>query len=160
MLSIYLALISILFNGILFLIFSTGKIREFIINSIPEGIKIGIAIGSGLFISAIELSNIGLIEPGNGLVTINWCSFLSLPLYVGFLMLIIAAVLNKYKISGSYLIAIIIATIIGIAFKLVSIPSSSLMPNFSTSILNNLPTSFYLYFTWNWISHSFFFILS
>ena len=72
MFSIYLALISVLFNGILFMIFSIGKIRELIINSVPESIKFGIAIGIGLFISTISLSNIGLIAPGNGLVTINW----------------------------------------------------------------------------------------
>ncbi|MFP3229841.1 MAG: hypothetical protein RXS19_01235 [Caldisphaera sp.] len=72
MFSIYLALISVLFNGILFMIFSIGKIRELIINSVPESIKFGIAIGIGLFISTIGLSNIGLIAPGNGLVTINW----------------------------------------------------------------------------------------
>jgi AGZA family xanthine/uracil permease-like MFS transporter len=148
MFSIYLALISVLFNGILFMIFSIGKIREFIINSVPESIKIGIAIGIGLFISTIGLSDIGLIMPGNGLVTINWQSFLTLPLYIGFLTLIIATILNKYKVSGSYLIAIVIATIIGIAFNLVSIPSTfSLIPTFSTSILNNIPMSFYLYFT-------------
>ncbi len=130
------------------MIFSIGKIREFIINSVPESIKIGIAIGIGLFISTIGLSDIGLIMPGNGLVTINWQSFLTLPLYIGFLTLIIATILNKYKVSGSYLIAIVIATIIGIALNLVSIPSTfSLIPTFSTSILNNIPMSFYLYFT-------------
>jgi AGZA family xanthine/uracil permease-like MFS transporter len=148
MFSIYLALISVLFNGILFMIFSIGKIRELIINSVPESIKFGIAIGIGLFISTIGLSNIGLIAPGNGLVTINWNSFLSLPLYIGFLTILIATVLNKYKISGSYLIAIFVATGIGIAFKLVSVPSNILLPPaFSTSILNNLPMSFYIYFT-------------
>ncbi|CCC82450.1 NCS2 family permease [Thermoproteus tenax] len=145
--AIYLALVSVFFNGILFLIFSIGGIREFIINSVPESIKLGISIGIGLFISLIGLANIGLVTAGQGTpITINWQAFTSATLYLGIASAIIAGALLAFRVPGAFLIAIIATTLAGLPLGLVSPPPYTPTYNLTTSILNNLPGSFYLYF--------------
>lgn len=148
LLAIYLALVSVLFNGILFLIFSIGGIREFILNSVPESLRLGISIGIGLFISLIGLANIGLVVPGVGTpITINWSAFTSPPLYLGLLSLVIAATLLSIRVPGSFLVAIIASTVLAAVLGLIKPPSIIVTPlALPTSIINHLPESFYAYF--------------
>jgi len=147
--AVYLSLISVFFNGILFLIFSIGGIREFIINSVPETLRIGIGIGIGIFISLIGLSNIGIVKAGSATpITINIDALTSPTFYLGMLSFFIAAVLLVARVIGSFIIAIIVTTILGGILGYVNLPSSIItLPTFATSIINDLPTSFYLYFT-------------
>ncbi|PMB75995.1 MAG: NCS2 family permease [Fervidicoccus fontis] len=154
--AIYLALVSVFFNGILFLIFSVGRIREFILNSVPESIRLGISIGIGLFITLIGFSNIGIVEPGVGTpISFNTAALKTAAFYLGLLSFFIAAVLMAKKVIGGFIIAILGSTAIAILLSITGLTpglistSSSLftMPSFTTSILNDLPKSFYLYFT-------------
>ncbi len=149
LLAIYLALVSVFFNGILFLIFSIGGIREFIINSVPESIRLGTSIGIGLFISLIGMADMGLVTAGTGTpITINWPAFSTLGLYLGIASAIIAGALIAKRIPGAFLMAIIATTIAGAALGLVSPPQSWVLtsPSLTTSIINDLPRSFYAYF--------------
>ncbi|MEM1626422.1 MAG: NCS2 family permease [Sulfolobaceae archaeon] len=147
--AVYLSLISVFFNGILFLIFSIGGIREFIINSVPETLRIGIGIGIGLFISLIGLANIGIVRAGSATpITINTEALASPTFYLGMLSFFISAVLLIARVIGSFIIAIITTTVIGGVLGYVNLPASIITPpTFMTSIINDLPTSFYLYFT-------------
>ncbi|MCI4396300.1 MAG: NCS2 family permease [Thermoprotei archaeon] len=146
-LAISLALISVLFNGILFLIFSVGKIREFIINSVPESLKLGIGIGIGLFITLIGFADVGIVKGGVATpVTFNTSALTSYPFYLGMLSFVVAAVLLARKVIGGFIIAILASTIAAGLLGLISAPQNLLMvPVLSTSILNDLPRSFYLY---------------
>lgn len=149
MLAIYLALVSVLFNGILFLIFSAGRIREFIINSVPESLKLGIGIGIGLFITLIGFSDVGIVKGGTATpIAFNTNALTSIPFYLGMLSFIIASVLVVRKVIGGFIIAIIASTIAAGALGMISMPPSVIMmPTLTTSILNDLPRSFYLYAT-------------
>ncbi|MGB9725374.1 MAG: NCS2 family permease [Fervidicoccaceae archaeon] len=146
-LAIYLALVSVLLNGILFLIFSVGKIREFIINSVPESLKLGIGIGIGLFITLIGFSDVGIVKGGIATpITFNASALTALPFYLGMLSFVLASVLLVKKVIGGFIIAILASTIAAGALGMITMPPSILMaPTFSTSILNDLPRSFYLY---------------
>jgi AGZA family xanthine/uracil permease-like MFS transporter len=147
-LAIYLSLVSVFFNGILFLIFSIGGIREAILNAIPEDLRLGISTGIGLFISFIGFTNLGIIRAGGAIIEFNAQSFTSISLYLGLIGFFLAAALLSLRIIGSFLISIITTTILGVLLGLVSLPSSPLLiPTYSTSILNDLPTSFYTYFS-------------
>ena len=55
------ALGAVFISGILFVIISTTRIREWIIMSIPDDLKAGMTAGVGLFIGIIGLQNGGII---------------------------------------------------------------------------------------------------
>ena len=56
-----IALAAVLVEGIIFIIMSFFKIREQIVNSIPENLKFGITCGIGLFITFIGFVNAGIV---------------------------------------------------------------------------------------------------
>ena len=55
------ALAAVFFSGCLFLLLSIFKIREWIINSIPFALKMGIAAGIGMFLALIALKTANII---------------------------------------------------------------------------------------------------
>jgi Permease family. len=57
-----IALTCVLFDGIIFLIISSLKIRTAIVNAIPVNIKRAISVGIGLFIASIGFINAGVVK--------------------------------------------------------------------------------------------------
>ncbi|GKW48143.1 NCS2 family permease [Halomonas sp. NCCP-2165] len=55
------ALGAVFFSGFTFLLLSIFKVREWIINSIPLSLRLGIAAGIGLFLAMIALKNAGIV---------------------------------------------------------------------------------------------------
>lgn len=55
------ALGAVFLSGVCFFLLSIFRIREWIINSIPQSLRLGIAAGIGLFLAMIALQNAGII---------------------------------------------------------------------------------------------------
>ncbi|MFG6158347.1 NCS2 family permease [Halomonas sp. 1390] len=55
------ALGAVFFSGFIFFLLSIFRIREWIINSIPLSLRLGIAAGIGLFLAMIALKNAGIV---------------------------------------------------------------------------------------------------
>ncbi|QFU01434.1 putative adenine permease PurP [Halomonas sp. THAF5a] len=55
------ALGAVFFSGFIFFLLSVFRIREWIINSIPLSLRLGIAAGIGLFLAMIALKNAGIV---------------------------------------------------------------------------------------------------
>ena len=111
------AVTAILIEGFILLVLTLTKLREAIVDIIPNTIKKSLTIGIGLFIAFVGLQNAGIIikndstlvtfgsiTQGSGLLTI-----------IG---LIITSVLVVKNIKGGMLWAILITTIIGIPMGL------------------------------------------
>ncbi|MEE1302942.1 MAG: NCS2 family permease, partial [Bacteroidales bacterium] len=111
------AVTAILIEGFILLVLTLTKLREAIVDIIPNTIKKSLTIGIGLFIAFVGLQNAGIIikndstlvtfgsiTQGSGLLTI-----------IG---LIITALFVVKKINGGMLWAILITTIIGIPMGL------------------------------------------
>ena len=118
------ALAAVFLSGVLFLLVSVFKIREYIINAIPYNMKLAISAGVGLFLGIIALEQakivvdhpatlvtLGPLKELNG--SIIWAPILCL---FGFTL---SAALNHRKILGGTLIGILVVTLIGIPFGLV-----------------------------------------
>lgn len=147
------ALTAVFVEGIIFIILSLTGVREAIIKSIPANMRNAVAVGIGLFIALIGLSNAGLAI-GKDLGTVIGFANLNVPsALVCVLGLIITIILYILKIPGSILIGIIITTIIGIPFGVTIIPE-----NFKPV---SIPAAPYLFqFEWgNVFSTKFFIVL-
>ena len=128
-----LALTAVFFEGIVFIILSFFNVRELIIDAIPENLKKAVAVGIGLFICLIGMTNAGLVVGTNGTI-LGFASFEG-GVLVALIGLIITAVLYVLNVPGAILLGIIITTVVGIPFGVTTIPEGFKpisLPEFST----------------------------
>ena len=115
------ALTAVLLEGVLFILLSVFGIREAIINSIPATLRKAVAVGIGLFICLIGLSNAGITSSDTG--TIIGFVNLNVPsALVAIIGLVITIVLYILKVPGAILIGIALTTIVGIPFGVTTVP--------------------------------------
>jgi Permeases len=114
------ALTAVFLEGILFIILSLCKVREAIIKAIPANLKKAVAVGIGLFITLIGLSDGGIVSGSMGTI-IGFVPLKGAAL-VTIIGLVITIVLLCCNVPGSIIIGIIATTIIGIPLGITKVP--------------------------------------
>ncbi|MFG1299097.1 NCS2 family permease [Xanthobacter sp. V3C-3] len=113
------ALGAVFVSGCMFLAISVLRVREWLVNSIPMPLKLGIGAGIGLFLGLLGLKGMGLVT-GNA-ATLVGLGHLDQPSTLlacaGFLLM---AGLAARRVPGAIIIAIAAATVAGVPFGLVS----------------------------------------
>lgn len=103
----------IFISGVLFLLLTLLRVREKIIETIPEGLKHAIAVGIGFFIAFIGLVNAGLVvKPPAGLVQLG--DVRSKPTILALLGLFLIVTLMIKRIRGAILWGMLITTLVGL----------------------------------------------
>ena len=123
------ALAAVFCSGILFLLISIFRIREYVIDAIPYNLKMAVAAGIGLFLAIIGLQSAGIVtdHPATLVTLGNLTQPAAILALFGFVLI---AALNYRKILGGTVIGILVIAIIGIPFGLatfggvVSLPPS------------------------------------
>ncbi|MBR1374958.1 MAG: NCS2 family permease [Cardiobacteriaceae bacterium] len=109
-------------SGILFLIISFFKIREWIIDNIPHNLKKAIAAGLGGFILFIGLQKAGLIVNSEGtLVQIG--DFSEYKTFMAIFCFLLIMMLQQLRITGGILIAMLVVTVGAIITGHTELPS-------------------------------------
>ena len=128
------ALGGVFISGVVFVIMSLFKVREWIVDSIPMSLRYGIAAGIGLFLAIIALKNAGIVVDSPAtLVTLG--DITTFPALMAALGLFIIVGLTHRGINGAVMISILAITVLGVAFGdiayhgIVSMPPS-LAPTF------------------------------
>jgi len=98
-----IALGVVLISGILFLILSLLKVRQYLIDAISPSLKNGIAIGIGIFIAFIGLKNAGIVVASSGTLVKMTGSIATPPLLVFGIGFLVMVVLHVRKIRGAIL---------------------------------------------------------
>ncbi|VUD68760.1 Adenine permease AdeP [Thalassocella blandensis] len=106
------ALGAVFLSGILFIILSVLPYREWLINSIPKNLKLGISSGIGLFLGIIALTKANIIVDSPAtLVTLgDITNFESLMCIAGFAII---TALSQKKVKAAVVIGILAVTLIG-----------------------------------------------
>lgn len=108
------ALGAVFISGVLFLVLAVTRVREAIINAIPQSLKLAIAAGIGLFLGIIAMKNAGLITAHKAtLVTLGDVTQTPALLATGGFIAMVA--LDARKVPGAILIAILGTTATGMA---------------------------------------------
>ncbi len=107
------ALAIVFVSGVLFILLTLFKIRELVIEAIPECLKNGIAVGIGLFIGLIGLHEAGIVvaNPG-GLVKLGGLS--ETPVLLAVFGLLFTAVLLVRRVKGAILLGMITSAVLGL----------------------------------------------
>ncbi|KXS39061.1 MAG: putative MFS transporter, AGZA family, xanthine/uracil permease [Halomonadaceae bacterium T82-2] len=123
------ALGAVFLSGVTFFLLSIFRIREWIINSIPISLRLGIAAGIGLFLAIIALENAGIIvdHPATLLTLGDLSQPPALYTLAGFFVI---TALSYLRVTGAVMIGILGVTVVGILLGhnqfggLVSMPPS------------------------------------
>ncbi len=113
----------IFFSGVFFLILTVTRVREQIVNGIPECLKYSTAGGIGMFIAFVGLRNAKLVV-ANPATFVSLGSFANREAQLACIGLAIMMVLMTRKINGAILIGIFATTVFGILRGMASWPSS------------------------------------
>ena len=121
------ALGAVFISGILFIILSVLPVRAWLVNAIPQNLKLGIAAGIGLFLGFIALKNAGIIvEHEATLVTLgNIVSFEAILFIIGFVLIV---ALSARRIMGAVIIGILLVTSIAGLFGKIDFNGIVAMP--------------------------------
>lgn len=110
------ALGAVFISGLIFLALVLTPVRHWLVESIPECLNIGIAIGIGIFIALLALKSSGVIVASpNTFMTLG--DLASLPVLLFFIGFCLIVILEHLKISGSIVISIIGVTLLSILLK-------------------------------------------
>ena len=112
------ALGAVFLSGILFFIMSVTPIRKWIIESIPENLRIAMASGVGFFIGFIGLKNGGIIV-SNDTTFLSLGDFSNIKTLLSALGFLLIAILTIRNIKGSIIISILIITLLSLTLGLV-----------------------------------------
>ena len=112
------ALGAVFLSGVLFLLLSLVRVREWIIDSIPRSLKMAIAGGIGLLLAIIALQNAGIVaaHPAT-MVTVG--KLTAPPAIIAALAFFAIVALDHRRVPGALVIGIFAATAAGIALGLV-----------------------------------------
>ncbi len=121
--SIKTALASIFISGIILLFMTLSNIRTYIVEQIPENIKISFCTGLGLFFIFIALRDIGIVKFTTNNVPLEIGDFTSISIILGIFCFILQTVLLKRGNKTAIIIAMTITTILGIIIGDVEVPT-------------------------------------
>lgn len=137
------ALGAVFLSGILFLLLSIFKVREWIIDAIPMSVRLGIAAGIGFFLAIIALQNAGIVVGyAPTLITLGDLSQPS-ALYALLGFFVIAA-LAYLRITGAVMIGVLGVTVLAMILGhnefggIVSVPPSIAPTFFKLDIIGAL----------------------
>ena len=103
----------IFFSGVFFLILTVSRVREQIVNGIPDCLKHSTAAGIGMFIAFVGLRNANLVV-ANPATFVSLGSFSNREAQLACVGLAIMLILITRKITGAILIGVVATTLLGI----------------------------------------------
>jgi len=138
------ALSGVFVSGVIFILLTLSGLREKIINMIPSNLKLAVGAGIGFFIAFIGFQNAGIIV-GDEATLVALGDLTSPPVMLAIFGIVISVILLSLNIRGGIFYGMIITSIVGMIFGLISTPSGlndivstppSLAPTFGQAFVN------------------------
>ena len=136
------ALAAVLVASILFILITVFKLREMVVNAIPQDMKYAISAGIGLFIAFIGLKNgsINSLTANSTLVTLG--KFSNPAVWITLFGLILTVILMCLNVPGSIFIGMIVTAIFGMIIGQIPLPhgivsgAPSIAPTFGQAVFH------------------------
>lgn len=133
-LSYQAALAAVFISGVLFLIISVSGLRKYVIDAIPESLKIAVGAGIGFFITFVGLTNAGIIV-GDPATLVALGDFSNPAVLLGLFGLVVAVAFYAAGNKFSIIIAIGITALVGLVLGFLGV---AYMPAYSAQGLSGL----------------------
>ncbi len=106
------ALAAIFIAGVLFILMTLLRLRQWIVDGVPTSLRYSFAVGIGLFLTFIGLNQTGLVTLGVPGAPVQAGHLLSRPALVAMFGFVLIAVLVIRNVKGAILIGIVITAIL------------------------------------------------
>jgi adenine/guanine/hypoxanthine permease len=128
---------AVFIGGILFILLTIFRLRQWLVDAIPEGLRYSFAVGIGLFMTFIGLNVTGIVVLGSAGAPVRIGAVTSAPVLVAILGFIIIAVLMVRGVPGAIFLGILITTILAFGFRVAAPPHAwvSLPPSLAPTFL-------------------------
>lgn len=144
------ALGAIFIGGVLFTLITIFRLRVWLANAIPEGLKYSFAVGIGLFLTFIGLNDAGIVTLGVPGAPVKVGNLTNISVLLAIFGFVLMGILMVKKVKGAILIGILVTTFFAFVFGVAKIPENliSLPPDvrpilFKLDILGALTWGFF-----------------
>jgi adenine/guanine/hypoxanthine permease len=117
------ALGAVLIAGIVFIFMTVFKLRQFLVDAVPSGLRYSFAVGIGLFLTFIGLNQTGIVMLGVSGAPVKTGELTSLPVLVAIIGFLLMTVLVIRRVPGAILISIVATAFLAFALKVAAPPS-------------------------------------
>src|ERR1051326_4037793 len=107
------ALAAIFIAGVLFILMTVLRLRQWIVKAVPQSLRYSFAVGIGLFLTFIGLNQAGIVTLGVPGAPVRSGHITAAPVLVAIVGFILISILIIRKVPGAILLGIVITAIIG-----------------------------------------------
>jgi AGZA family xanthine/uracil permease-like MFS transporter len=118
------ALGAIFLSGLLFAVLTLLNIRTWLVNSIPEKLKIGFSVGIGLFLTFIGLNETGLVKLGVPGAPVHVGNLNDPAVLLAVFGFILTGFLMIRRVTGAIFIGILTVTVVALLGGIVKLPET------------------------------------
>ena len=109
------ALAAVFFAGVLFVLLTVFRLRQYLVEAVPSGLRYSFAAGIGLFLTLIGLNEAGIVHVGNVDAPLRAGSLTSAPVLVAIFGLLLIIGLMVRKFPGAILVGVVATALAAIA---------------------------------------------
>lgn len=106
------ALAAIFIAGLLFILMTALRLRQWIVDGVPTSLRYSFAVGIGLFLTFIGLNETGLVKLGVPAAPVQAGNLTSHPVLVAMFGFVLIAVLVIRKVPGAILVGIVATALV------------------------------------------------
>ena len=117
------ALGAIFIAGVLFILFTVLRLRQWVVDSVPLALRHSFAVGIGLFLTFVGLNQTGIVALGAAGAPVRPGHLTAAPVLVAIFGFLLLSVLVIRKVPGAILLGIVITTAIAFVFRTSPAPS-------------------------------------
>jgi len=118
------ALGAIFIGGVIFVIISLAGLRKWLASAIPDSLKIGFAVGIGLFLTFIGMNDAGIVVLGTAAAPVHVGDFTSGSVILGMICFLLVAILLYYRVPAALMIGILIVSVLAMIFNITDVPDA------------------------------------
>lgn len=117
------ALGAVLIAGVVFIVMTVLRLRQFLVEAVPSGLRYSFAVGIGLFLTFIGLNQTGIVMLGVAGAPVKTGELTSLPVLVAIIGFLLMTVLIIRRVPGAILISIVATAFLAFALHVAKPPT-------------------------------------
>jgi AGZA family xanthine/uracil permease-like MFS transporter len=127
------ALAAVFLGGVLFVLLTVFRLRQWLVDAVPSGLRYSFAVGIGLFLTFIGLNDTGMVTLGSAGAPVRAGHLTAVPVLVAIFGFLLMAVLMIRRVPAAILLGILATAFLAFAVGVAPAPHSwvSLPPSLS-----------------------------